>query len=46
MRRAAAAAGNVLVGGGLQGKDPNVPNAEAVYFGPQAGVAADAPRVR
>ena len=34
--------GNVLVGGGLQGKDPNVPNAEAVYFGPQARVVADA----
>ena len=34
--------GQVLVGGGLQGKDPTVPNAQAVYFGPQASIVADA----
>ena len=34
--------GEVLVGGGQQGKDPSVPNAQAVYFGPAAGIAADA----
>jgi filamentous hemagglutinin family protein len=34
--------GEVLVGGGLQGKDPSVPNAQAVYFGPLAAIAADA----
>ncbi|HEX7384806.1 MAG TPA: filamentous hemagglutinin N-terminal domain-containing protein, partial [Burkholderiaceae bacterium] len=38
----AAGGGEVLVGGGQQGKDPDVPNAQAVYFGPQAGIAADA----
>ena len=34
--------GEVLVGGGLQGKDPNVPNARAVYFAPGAAILADA----
>src|SRR5438105_2390196 len=34
--------GEVLVGGGRQGKDPGVPNAQAVYFGPKASIAADA----
>jgi filamentous hemagglutinin family protein len=34
--------GEVLVGGGPQGKDPAVPNAQAVYVGPQAGISADA----
>ena len=34
--------GQVLVGGGLQGKDPSVPNAQAVYFGPAATILADA----
>jgi len=38
----AAGGGEVLVGGGQQGKDPSVPNAQAVYFGPQASIAADA----
>jgi filamentous hemagglutinin family protein len=38
----AGGGGEVLVGGGPQGKDPNVPNAQAVYFGPQAGISADA----
>ncbi|MGE5114922.1 MAG: YDG domain-containing protein [Betaproteobacteria bacterium] len=38
----AGGGGEVLVGGGEQGKDPNVPNAQAVYFGPQAGITADA----
>jgi filamentous hemagglutinin family protein len=38
----ATGGGEVLVGGGQQGKDPTVPNAEAVYFGPQARIAADA----
>ncbi|MDP1647255.1 MAG: YDG domain-containing protein, partial [Rubrivivax sp.] len=34
--------GQVLVGGGLQGKDSSLRNAEAVYFGPAASVRADA----
>lgn len=34
--------GQVLVGGGLQGKDASVPNAEAVYFGRDATIKADA----
>jgi filamentous hemagglutinin family protein len=38
----AGGGGEVLVGGGQQGKDPNVPNAQAVYFGPQASITADA----
>ena len=38
----ASGGGEVLVGGGQQGKDPGVPNARAVYFGPAATVAADA----
>ena len=42
MRRAAAAAARCWSAAGLQGKDPNVPNAEAVYFGPEARIVADA----
>ena len=38
----ASGGGEVLVGGGQQGKDPSVPNAQAVYFGPAASIAADA----
>ena len=38
----AGGGGEVLIGGGQQGRDPTVPNAEAVYFGPQASIAADA----
>ena len=38
----ASGGGEVLVGGGQQGKDPSVPNARAVYFGPGASIAADA----
>lgn len=34
--------GQVLVGGGLQGKDASVPNAQAVYFAPAATIVADA----
>jgi filamentous hemagglutinin family protein len=34
--------GQVFVGGGLQGKDSSLRNAEAVYFGPSASVRADA----
>jgi filamentous hemagglutinin family protein len=38
----ASGGGQVLVGGGLQGKDASVPNAEAVYFGRDARIQADA----
>ena len=38
----AAGGGQVFVGGGLQGKDASLRNAEAVYFGPAATVRADA----
>jgi filamentous hemagglutinin family protein len=38
----ASGGGEVLVGGGQQGKDASVPNARAVYFGPAASIAADA----
>jgi len=38
----AAGGGTVLVGGGAQGKDASVPNADAVYFAPGAGIRADA----
>ncbi len=38
----AAGGGNVFVGGGLQGKDASLRNAEAVYLGPDATVRADA----
>ncbi|MFO1330023.1 MAG: YDG domain-containing protein [Rubrivivax sp.] len=34
--------GQVLVGGGLQGRDPSVPNARALYMGPGASIRADA----
>ena len=37
-----AGGGKVQVGGGLQGKDSTVPNAEAVYIGPGARLSADA----
>ncbi|MBV8605559.1 MAG: filamentous hemagglutinin N-terminal domain-containing protein [Pelomonas sp.] len=37
-----AGGGTVLVGGGAQGKDPSVPNADAVYFAPGASIAANA----
>jgi filamentous hemagglutinin family protein len=37
-----AGGGEVLVGGGLQGKDPSVPNARAVYMDAAASVRADA----
>ena len=32
----------LLVGGGQEGKDASVRNAEAVYFGPTASISADA----
>ena len=38
----AGGGGQVFVGGGLQGKDSSLRNAEAVYFGPAASVRADA----
>jgi len=38
----AAGGGTVLVGGGAQGKDASVPNADAVYFAPGASIAANA----
>ncbi len=38
----ASGGGEVLVGGGQQGKDASVPNARAVYFAPGAAIAADA----
>lgn len=34
--------GQILVGGGQEGKDPSVPNAEAVYVAPGAVLKADA----
>ncbi len=34
--------GGVRVGGGVQGQDLSVPNARAVYFGPEAVLRADA----
>ena len=37
-----AGGGTVLVGGGAQGKDASVPNADAVYFAPGASISADA----
>ena len=40
--RAASGGGEVLVGGGQQGKDASVPNARAVYFAPAATITADA----
>ncbi|TDP61689.1 YDG domain-containing protein, partial [Roseateles toxinivorans] len=38
----AAGGGQVLVGGGQEGKDASVPNSEAVFFGKDAGIKADA----
>ncbi|WP_077038293.1 YDG domain-containing protein, partial [Pelomonas sp. KK5] len=38
---AAGSGGTVLVGGGVQGQDLAVPNADAVYFAPGASIAAD-----
>ena len=38
----ATGGGQVLVGGGLQGRDPTVPNAQSVYIGPRARIEADA----
>ncbi|MDM4764733.1 YDG domain-containing protein [Pelomonas sp. SE-A7] len=38
----ATGGGQALVGGGAQGKDASVPNAEAVYIAPQAMLNADA----
>ena len=38
----AGGGGQVFVGGGLQGKDASLRNAEAVYLGPAATVRADA----
>ena len=38
----ASGGGQVLVGGGQQGKDASVTNAEAVFFGPNANISADA----
>lgn len=37
-----AGGGEVLVGGGERGQDARYPNAQAVYFGPQASITADA----
>lgn len=37
-----AGGGEALVGGSLQGRDPSVPHAEAVYVGPDVQVHADA----
>ncbi|MCU0922461.1 MAG: hypothetical protein MUF16_19405, partial [Burkholderiaceae bacterium] len=34
--------GEIFVGGGLQGRDATLPNAEAVYIGPAARLEADA----
>ncbi len=34
--------GTVLVGGGAEGKDASVPNAQGVYFAPGASISADA----
>lgn len=38
----AQSGGSVRVGGDYQGKNPDVQNAEFVYFGPQASIKADA----
>jgi filamentous hemagglutinin family protein len=38
----AAGGGTVLVGGDYQGKNPDVPNAQFSYVGPQASIRADA----
>jgi len=38
----ASGGGQVLVGGGQQGLDASVPNSEAVFFGPDASIAANA----
>ncbi|HSI57975.1 MAG TPA: filamentous hemagglutinin N-terminal domain-containing protein, partial [Ideonella sp.] len=38
----ATGGGEVLVGGGQQGRDASVPNAEATYFSPDASIHADA----
>lgn len=38
----ATGGGRAYVGGGDQGKDASLPNAEAVYIAPQASLAADA----
>jgi filamentous hemagglutinin family protein len=38
----AAGGGQVLAGGGRQGQDASVPNAQALYMGPRASVLADA----
>ncbi len=38
----ASGGGQVRVGGGLQGQDTRVPNADAVYFGRDAQIKADA----
>ena len=38
----ASGGGQVLVGGGRQGLDTSVPNSEAVFFGPNASISADA----
>ncbi len=38
----AAGGGEVLVGGGLQGRDPRLNNAQAVYMAPGASIQADA----
>ena len=37
-----AGGGTVLIGGDLQGKNPEVPNAFRTYFGPDATIKADA----
>jgi filamentous hemagglutinin family protein len=34
--------GEVFVGGGQQGRDTSLPNAQAVFFGPDASISADA----
>jgi len=34
--------GQVMVGGGVMGQDPTLPNAKAVYLAPGASIAADA----
>ncbi len=34
--------GSVFAGGGVQGRDPAMPNARALYMGPQARIRADA----
>ncbi|HEY4079199.1 MAG TPA: YDG domain-containing protein [Burkholderiaceae bacterium] len=38
----ASGGGIIYVGGGAQGKDASVPNADAVYFAPGASISADA----